>query len=63
MKSLMRTEELSVHRPSLQTNANRERVDARRQSLIAQENAFRFDPGRNPADLAVLRDLIQRPGK
>jgi hypothetical protein len=34
----------------------RERLDARRRSLAADEAALGFDPGRNPADLAVLRD-------
>ena len=35
----------------------RARIEARRQSLIAQENAFGFDPGQNPADLVVLKGL------
>ena len=33
----------------------RDRIEARRQALIAHENALGFDPGRHPVDLAVLR--------
>jgi hypothetical protein len=33
------------------------RLEARRQALIAEENALGFDPGRNPADLAALQEL------
>ncbi len=36
----------------------RERLEALRQTLIAGENALGFDPGRNPEDLAVLREMI-----
>jgi hypothetical protein len=28
--------------------------------LIAQENAFGLDPGRNPADLAVLQEMVRK---
>lgn len=36
----------------------RARIEARRLALIASENALGFDPGRNPADLAVLKQLV-----
>ncbi len=36
------------------------RIEARRQVLIAAENAIGFDPGRNPADLAVLQEMVQK---
>jgi len=36
----------------------RDRIAARRQALIAEEDALGFDPGRNPADLEVLRRLL-----
>ncbi len=36
----------------------RDRLEARRQSLIAHENALGFNPGRNPADLAVLQEMV-----
>lgn len=38
----------------------RERIEARRQALLAEENALGFDPGRRPEDLAVLRQLVRR---
>jgi len=28
--------------------------------LIAQENALGFDPGRKPADLAVLQEMVRK---
>jgi hypothetical protein len=37
----------------------RARVEARRQALVAAENAIGFDPGRNPADLAVLQEMVR----
>jgi hypothetical protein len=37
----------------------RARIEARRQALIAAENAIGFDPGRNPADLAVLQEMMR----
>lgn len=37
-----------------------ERLEAQRQALLAQENAFGFDPGRNPADLAVLQEMVRK---
>lgn len=36
----------------------RERLEARRQALVAAEEAVGFDPGRRPEDLAVLRELL-----
>jgi hypothetical protein len=36
------------------------RIEARRQVLIAAENAIDFDPGRNPADLAVLQEMVRK---
>jgi len=38
----------------------RERIEARRQALMAEENAFGFDAGRNPADLAALKQLLEQ---
>lgn len=38
----------------------RERIEARRQALIAVEESQGFDPGRNPADLTVLQDLAKK---
>jgi hypothetical protein len=40
-----------------------ERIEARRQTLIAGENAIDFDPGSKPEDVAVLRALIQQKAK
>jgi hypothetical protein len=37
----------------------RDRIAARRQALIAEEDALGFDPGRIPADLEALRRLLQ----
>lgn len=37
----------------------RERIEARRQALMAEENVFGFDAGRNPADLAALKQLLE----
>jgi hypothetical protein len=28
--------------------------------MIAHENALGFDPGRNPADLAVLQEMVRK---
>ncbi len=39
-------------------SGERERIEARRRALVAEENALAFDPGRQPADLAVLRELL-----
>jgi hypothetical protein len=41
----------------------RARIEARRQTLIAGENAIDFDPGSKPEDVAVLRALIQQKAK
>lgn len=37
-----------------------ERIEARRQALIAEENALGFDPGRRPEDLAILREMVRK---
>ena len=37
----------------------RERIEARRQALIAEESSLAFDPGKNTADLAVLQRLLE----
>ena len=36
----------------------RDRIEARRRALIAEENAIEFHPGRNSADLDVLRQIL-----
>jgi hypothetical protein len=36
------------------------RIESRRRALIDGENGIGFDPGRNPADLEVLRQMVQR---
>jgi hypothetical protein len=41
----------------------RKRIEARRQALITEENAFGFDAGRNPVDLAALNQLLEQPEK
>ena len=41
----------------------RARLEARRQALIATENALGFDPGRNADDLAVLKELLAPKGR
>ena len=33
-------------------------MEALRQQLIAGEDSLGFDPGRNPDDLAVLREML-----
>lgn len=40
--------------------SERARIEARRRALIAAENAIGFDPGRNPADLAVLQEMVRK---
>lgn len=35
-----------------------DRIEARRQALIDREKSLGFDPGSNPADLAVLQQLV-----
>ena len=45
------------------TPGERARIEARRQSLIAQEDAFGFDPGLNADDLAVLKGLTMSQGR
>lgn len=37
----------------------RDRIEARRQALIAEEDSLGFDPGRNAADRAVLQELVE----
>ncbi len=41
----------------------RDRIEARRRSLVAEEEALGFDPGRDAADLAVLRELWRKKEK
>jgi hypothetical protein len=41
----------------------RERIEARRQALIAQETSLAFDPGRNPEDLTVLKGFLEPNSK
>lgn len=36
----------------------RDRLEARRQALVAQERAIGFDPGGRPEDLAVLKEML-----
>jgi hypothetical protein len=36
----------------------RARLEARRRSLVAEEEALGFDPGREASDLAVLREMV-----
>lgn len=38
----------------------KDRLEARRQALVAGEHRIRFDPVRNPIDLAVLREMALR---
>jgi hypothetical protein len=42
------------------TSGERARIEARHQALVAAENAIGFDPGRNPADLAVLQEMVRK---
>lgn len=37
-----------------------DRIEARRQALVAEENALGFDPGRNASDLAVLQEMARK---
>ena len=41
----------------------RDRIEARRKALVADEAAFAFDPGRNTADLELLRHLLDSSQK
>jgi len=41
----------------------RERIEARRKTLVAEEEALGFDPGNSPADLAVLKQLLAPTAK
>ena len=36
------------------------RIETRRQRLVAAENAIGFDPGRVPADLGVLQEIVRK---
>jgi len=36
----------------------RERIEARRRALVAEEDATEFDPGRNGSDIDVLRQIL-----
>jgi hypothetical protein len=38
----------------------RARIEARRVALVAEEDGLAFDPGRNPADLEVLQQLVKK---
>ena len=38
----------------------RARIEARRQALIAAEDALGFDPAHNAADLATLKELARK---
>ncbi len=42
-------------------DGERERIEARRRTLVAEEDGLGFDPGRKPEDLAVLRRLVRKP--
>jgi hypothetical protein len=42
------------------TPGERDKIEARRQALFSAENAIGFDPGSNPADLAVLREMVKK---
>jgi hypothetical protein len=41
----------------------RDRIEARRRALIAEEGALKFDPGRNGSDLEVLKKILGASGK
>ena len=41
----------------------RQRIEARRQSLIAEETSLAFDPGKNEADLVMLKQLLNPSAK
>lgn len=41
-------------------SGEKERIEARRQALIAEEHALGFDPGRRPEDLAALREMVRK---
>ena len=45
------------------TSGERARLEARRVALLAAERSIDFDPARNPADLAVLREMVQAKKK
>ncbi len=42
------------------TSGDRARLEARRQALVAAEDAIDFNPGRDPADLAVLQEMVRK---
>ena len=44
-------------------SGERERIEARRRALIAEEDSFGFNPGQNPEDLEVLRKLPSAANK
>jgi hypothetical protein len=41
----------------------RERIEKRRQALIAEETSLAFDPGKDPADLATLQRILNASTK
>ena len=45
------------------STGERNRIEARRQALIQQENSLAFDPGSNAADLAALKQLLHPAAK
>lgn len=44
------------------SEGERQRIESRRQALVAAEKANKIDPGRNPQDLAILRELLPVKG-
>ena len=44
-------------------SGERERIEARRKALITEEDSLRFNPGQNPEDLEVLKQLVSAASK
>jgi len=53
-----RASRVAIYVVSLQPGES-QRLEARRQALIAREESFRFAPDRTPNDLAVLKQLAE----
>ena len=53
-----RVSRVAIYVVSLQSGES-ERLEALRQTLVAEEESFGFAPDRNPSDLAVLKELAE----
>jgi len=53
---------VAVYDPATR-RSERQEIEARRKALIAEEDSVGFNPGRNAADLEVLKRLLSLASK